>query len=115
MVARDSCPHHLLRLVPKVNFQALCRFQATVLDLDIKTFLSILADRSSFLPIAPMLLALQEVPRRNIIKILENLSVGADYGLLVKEGPSCAAWRLAMHILSPRAKQNSESMDLMPR
>jgi hypothetical protein len=36
-----------------------------------------------------------------IIKIPEELSVGADYGLLVRDGSSGEAWRLAMFILSP--------------
>ena len=50
-------------------------------------------------------LAQKEVPALKIIKIPEELSVGADYGLIVRNGASNEAWRLALYILSP-AGQN---------
>lgn len=46
-------------------------------------------------------LAEKEVPALKIIKVPANLSVGADYGLVVKAGASTAAWQLAMYVLSP--------------
>jgi molybdate transport system substrate-binding protein len=45
-------------------------------------------------------LARREVPGLKIITIPEDLSVGADYGLLVRNGAPTEAWRLAMYILS---------------
>jgi ABC-type molybdate transport system substrate-binding protein len=50
-------------------------------------------------------LAQKEVPNLKIIKIPEALSVGADYGLLVRAGASSEAWRLAMYILSPEGQK----------
>ena len=50
-------------------------------------------------------LAKREVPSLNIIKVPESLSVGADYGLLVREGASPQAWRLALYILSPKGQE----------
>lgn len=47
------------------------------------------------------LLAQKEVPPLKIIRIPEELSVGADYGLIVRDGAMKEAWRLAMYILSP--------------
>jgi ABC-type molybdate transport system substrate-binding protein len=50
-------------------------------------------------------LARKEAPDLKIIKIPEELSVGADYGLLVRDGASNEAWRLAMYILSPEGQR----------
>jgi len=50
-------------------------------------------------------LAQKEVPALKIVAIPEELSVGADYGLLVKAGGSGEAWRLAMYILSPAGQE----------
>jgi len=50
-------------------------------------------------------LAQKEVPTLKIISIPEELSVGADYGLLVKAGASGEAWRLALFILSPAGQE----------
>ena len=50
-------------------------------------------------------LAQKEVPDLKIIRIPEALSVGADYGLLVRAGASAEAWRLAMYILSPEGQK----------
>lgn len=49
-------------------------------------------------------LAKKEVPDLKIISIPEDLSVGADYGLLVR-GDSNEGWRLAMYILSPAGQK----------
>ena len=46
-------------------------------------------------------LARKEVQALKIIHIPDELSVGADYGLLVRDGAPTDAWRLAMYILSP--------------
>ena len=40
-----------------------------------------------------------------IINIPEELSVGVDYGLLVRAKASNEAWRLAMYILSPEGQK----------
>jgi hypothetical protein len=40
-----------------------------------------------------------------VIKCPENLSVGADYGLLVRDRAPYEAWRLAMYILSPQGQK----------
>ena len=50
-------------------------------------------------------LARKEVQALKIIRIPEELSVGADYGLLVRDGASNEAWRLAMYILSPAGQK----------
>jgi len=50
-------------------------------------------------------LAQKEVEALKIIKIPEELSVGADYGLLVRNGASDEGWRLAMYILSPEGQK----------
>ena len=50
-------------------------------------------------------LAQKEVHSLKIISIPENLSVGADYGLVVRNGASPEAWRLAMYILSPEGQK----------
>jgi molybdate transport system substrate-binding protein len=46
-------------------------------------------------------LARKEVQTLKIITIPEDISVGADYGLIVRNGAPNEAWRLAMYILSP--------------
>jgi molybdate transport system substrate-binding protein len=46
-------------------------------------------------------LAQWEVPELQIVSLPEELSVGADYGLIVRDGASDAAWRLALFILAP--------------
>ena len=50
-------------------------------------------------------LARKEVQALKIIRIPEELSVGADYGLLVRNGAPNEAWRLAMYILSPEGQK----------
>jgi molybdate transport system substrate-binding protein len=50
-------------------------------------------------------LAKKEVQSLQIIRIPEALSVGADYGLLVRNGAPDEAWRLAMYILSPEGQK----------
>jgi molybdate transport system substrate-binding protein len=50
-------------------------------------------------------LAKKEVPNLKITQIPEALSVGADYGLLVRNGAPMDAWRLAMYILSPAGQK----------
>lgn len=50
-------------------------------------------------------LAQKEVSALKIVRIPEDLSVGADYGLLVRNGASNEAWRLAMYILSPEGQK----------
>ncbi len=50
-------------------------------------------------------LARKEVPALKIIRIPEELSVGADYGLLVRNEAPNEAWRLAMFILSPEGQK----------
>ena len=49
-------------------------------------------------------LAAREVPDLQIVAIPDALSVGADYGLLVRDGAPGAATRLALHILSPEGQ-----------
>ncbi|MBB5349308.1 molybdate ABC transporter substrate-binding protein [Desulfoprunum benzoelyticum] len=48
--------------------------------------------------------AQKEVQSLKIVSIPENLAVGADYGLVVRNGASPEAWRLAMYILSPEGQ-----------
>ena len=50
-------------------------------------------------------LAKKEVQSLQIVRIPEALSVGADYGLLVRNGAPGEAWRLAMYILSPEGQK----------
>lgn len=50
-------------------------------------------------------MAQEEVKGLRIIGIPEELSVGADYGLLVRKGAPVEAWRLAMFILSPEGQR----------
>jgi ABC-type molybdate transport system substrate-binding protein len=46
-------------------------------------------------------LAGREVPGLQVVSLPEELSVGADYGLIVRDGASGEAWRLALFILAP--------------
>jgi molybdate transport system substrate-binding protein len=50
-------------------------------------------------------LARKDLPDLKVIKIPEKLSVGADYGLLVRNGAPNEAWRLALYILSPEGQK----------
>ncbi|SMP52516.1 molybdenum ABC transporter, molybdate-binding protein [Desulfonatronum zhilinae] len=50
-------------------------------------------------------LAKKELPHLQIVSIGPELSVGADYGLLVLDGASQEAWRLALFILSPEGQK----------
>ncbi len=58
-------------------------------------------------------LAQREVPGLQIVKIPADLTVGADYGLLVRGDAPTEAWRLAMYILSPEGQKilNSYGFD----
>lgn len=49
--------------------------------------------------------ARKEVQSLQIVRIPENLSVGADYGLVVRNGAPENAWRLAMYILSVQGQK----------
>lgn len=49
-------------------------------------------------------LAQKEVTNLNIVRIPDDLAVGADYGLLVNQNASPGAWRLGMFILSPEGQ-----------
>lgn len=46
-------------------------------------------------------LARNEVPDLQIVQVPQDLSVGADYGLIVLDDAPADAWKLALHILSP--------------
>jgi ABC-type molybdate transport system substrate-binding protein len=50
-------------------------------------------------------LAQKQVPQLQIIQIPPELSVGADYGLIVLDGSSIEAWRFAMFILAPEGQK----------
>lgn len=50
-------------------------------------------------------LAQREAPDLKIVKIPEEISVGADYGLLVNKNASVEAWRFGMYILSPEGQK----------
>lgn len=50
-------------------------------------------------------LARKDAQSLKIVRIPEALSVGADYGLLVRNGAPAEAWRLAMYILSPKGQK----------
>lgn len=50
-------------------------------------------------------LARKEAQSLKIITIPKELTVGADYGLLVRNGAPNEAWRLAMYILSTKGQQ----------
>lgn len=49
-------------------------------------------------------LARKEVPALQIVPIPAELSVGADYGLIVLDGAPMEAWRLAMFLLAPEGQ-----------
>jgi ABC-type molybdate transport system substrate-binding protein len=49
--------------------------------------------------------AKKQVTSLKIIGIPKDLSVAADYGLLVRNGAPAEAWRLAMYILSPEGQK----------
>jgi molybdate transport system substrate-binding protein len=49
-------------------------------------------------------LAQKEVPALQIVAVPEELSVGADYGLLVRQDALPQAWQLALFILSPEGQ-----------
>ncbi len=49
-------------------------------------------------------LAQKEVPELQIVAVPEDLSVGADYGLVVRQDAPPQAWRLALFILSPEGQ-----------
>jgi ABC-type molybdate transport system substrate-binding protein len=50
-------------------------------------------------------LAQKEVQALEIVRVPGELSVGADYGLVVRNWASVEAWRLAMYILSPAGQK----------
>jgi molybdate transport system substrate-binding protein len=50
-------------------------------------------------------LAKKEVPELQIVSIGPELSVGADYGLIVLDNAPSEAWRLALFILSPEGQR----------
>jgi molybdate transport system substrate-binding protein len=50
-------------------------------------------------------LAKKQFQDLKIIQIQPDLTVGADYGLIVKDGASMEAWRLAMFILSREGRK----------
>lgn len=50
-------------------------------------------------------LAQKQVQSLKIVRIPGELSVGADYGLLVRSGAPDEAWRLGMYILSPEGQK----------
>ena len=50
-------------------------------------------------------LAQREVPGLKIVRIPEELSVGADYGLLIRHNAPVEAWRFGMFILSPEGQK----------
>jgi molybdate transport system substrate-binding protein len=50
-------------------------------------------------------MAKKQFENLKIIQIQPDLTVGADYGLIVKDGASMSAWRLAMFILSQEGRK----------
>ncbi|MDF1556264.1 MAG: molybdate ABC transporter substrate-binding protein [Deferrisomatales bacterium] len=50
-------------------------------------------------------LARKEVPQLQIVPIPPDLSVGADYGLIVLDGAPVEAWQLALFILAPEGQR----------
>jgi molybdenum ABC transporter molybdate-binding protein len=50
-------------------------------------------------------LARAETPGLRIVPVPPELSVGADYGLMVLDGAPVEAWRLALHVLSPEGQR----------
>jgi molybdate transport system substrate-binding protein len=58
-------------------------------------------------------LAKKELPQLQIVQIAPELSVGADYGLIVLDGAPKEAWRLAMFILGPEGQRILSSYGFM--
>lgn len=54
-------------------------------------------------------LAKKEAPTLQVINVPANLSVGANYGLLVRADANTATWQLAMYILSPQGQKILEN------
>ena len=54
------------------------------------------------------MLARKEVPALRIVRVPGALSVGADYGLVVRSDASGEAWRLALYPLASRTKTLSD-------
>ena len=50
-------------------------------------------------------LAQRQVPNLKIVKIPEEIAVGADYGLLINKNAPVEAWRFGMYILSPEGQK----------
>ncbi len=50
-------------------------------------------------------LAKEEVPDLQIVKIPEDLAVGANYGLLINKNAPVEAWQFGMYILSPAGQE----------
>lgn len=50
-------------------------------------------------------LAARDTSGLKIVRIPEELAVGADYGLLVRKDAPALAWQLAMYILSPEGQE----------
>jgi molybdate transport system substrate-binding protein len=50
-------------------------------------------------------LAQKETSALQIVRVPDTLSVGADYGLIVRKGTSEEGWRLAMYMLSPEGQR----------
>jgi len=50
-------------------------------------------------------LAQKQVTDLKIVKIPEELAVGADYGLLINKSASTEGWRFGMYILSPEGQK----------
>jgi molybdate transport system substrate-binding protein len=49
-------------------------------------------------------LARSDVPEVQIVGLPDELAVGADYGLIVRDGAAGDAWRLALFILAPEGQ-----------
>jgi molybdate transport system substrate-binding protein len=49
-------------------------------------------------------LAQREVPALQIVGLPEELAVGADYGLIVRQDAPAEAWRLALFVLAPEGQ-----------
>jgi molybdate transport system substrate-binding protein len=49
-------------------------------------------------------LARKEVPELQIVSLPDELTVGADYGLIVRKDAPAEAWRLALFILVPEGE-----------
>jgi molybdate transport system substrate-binding protein len=50
-------------------------------------------------------LAKKELPQLQVVPIVPEISVGADYGMVVLDGSSNEAWRLGMFILGPEGQK----------